>query len=259
MPDLNNMETGAPTTRREFLKRTAAGLAASSGVVALLLPESAGGLATEGYDWTKHRWVYLVDATKCIGCGACVRACRVENDVPEGMYRTWIERYEIPVEGSALVESPKGGSEGFRPEVTGSDIRKAFFVPKLCNHCDQTPCTQVCPVGASYSTKDGVVLVDRERCIGCGYCIQACPYGSRFINPKTKTADKCTWCYHRITRGMKPACVEICPVEARLIGDREDPDDPVHEILATRRVMVLQPELLTKPQCYYLGLDMEVR
>jgi Fe-S-cluster-containing dehydrogenase component len=101
--------------------------------------------------------------------------------------------------------------------------------------------------------------VDDKRCIGCGYCIQACPYGSRYLNPTTHTADKCTWCYHRVTKGLKPTCVEVCPVGARIFGDRKNPDDPINEILATRRVQVLQPELLTKPQCYYLGLDMEVR
>ena len=247
------------TSRREFLKTAVAGAAASSPLLCLLLPESARGLATEDYDWTKHRWVYLVDATKCIGCGSCVRACRVENDVPEGMYRTWIERYQIPIEGEAIVDSPNGGADGFEATAQGKVIRKAFFVPKLCNHCEQTPCTQVCPVGASYTTKDGVVLIDSERCIGCGYCVQACPYGSRFIRPDTHTADKCTWCYHRLVKGQRPACVEICPVGARMIGDREDPDDPIHEILETQRILVLQPELLTKPQCFYLGLDMEVR
>jgi Fe-S-cluster-containing dehydrogenase component len=138
-------------------------------------------------------------------------------------------------------------------------VAKSFFVPKLCNHCAHTPCTQVCPVGASFTTKDGVVLVDGEHCIGCGYCVQACPYGSRYFNPDTHTADKCTLCYHRITKGRTTACVESCPVAARRLGDRLNPEDPVNEILATQRVLVLQPQLLTKPQCFYLGLDMEVR
>jgi Fe-S-cluster-containing dehydrogenase component len=250
-----------PSTRRDFLGRLvkASGALAATSVIGLILPEEAAGMASEGYDWTKHRWVYLVDATTCIGCGSCVRACIRENDVPAGMYRTWIERYEISPIGETFVDSPNGGADGFHPVQTGRKVEKSFFVPKLCNHCSETPCTQVCPVGASYSTKDGVVLVDADRCIGCGYCVQACPYGSRFINPRTHTADKCTWCYHRVTKGMKPACVEICPVGARVFGDRENPDDPINEILATERVMVLQPELLTKPQCYYLGLDMEVR
>lgn len=248
-------------TRRGFLSRLVrvSGALAATSVVGLILPDDAIGLETKGYDWTKHRWVYLVDATKCIGCGSCVRACIRENDVPEGMYRTWIERYEISVTGETYVDSPKGGSQGFHPVRTGREVHKSFFVPKLCNHCAETPCTQVCPVGASFTTLDGVVLVDGERCIGCGYCVQACPFGSRFINPRTHTADKCTWCYHRITKGLKPACVEICPVGARIFGDREDRNDPINEILATQRVMVLQPELLTKPQCFYLGLDMEVR
>jgi Fe-S-cluster-containing dehydrogenase component len=203
--------------------------------------------------------VYLIDTRLCIGCGACVRACRAENDVPEGMYRTWVERYEIPVEGESYVDSPDGGANGFQRVTTGLHVEKAFFVPKICNHCQQTPCIQVCPVGASYRTRDGVILVDGKHCIGCGYCVQACPYGSRFINPDNHTAEKCTLCYHRITKGLPTACVGICPVGARRLGDRENPDDLVHEILATERVMVLQPQLLTRPQCYYLGLDVEVR
>jgi Fe-S-cluster-containing dehydrogenase component len=248
-------------SRRAFLKKSGAALgsAVSFGALGLILPDDVDGVGTTDYDWHRHRWVYLIDTYRCIGCGKCVRACRAENDVPEGMYRTWIERYQIPVEGDAYVDSPEGGEFGFRPTTTELRLEKSFFVPKMCNHCEATPCTQVCPVGASYSTHDGAVLVDPERCIGCGYCVQACPYGSRYINPRTHTADKCTWCYHRITKGMQPACLAACPVEARILGDMEDPDDPIHEIFATKRVQLLQPQLLTKPQCYYVGLDVEVR
>ena len=246
-------------SRRKFLRRSTEAAVGAFAIV-LLLPEgSAEGTDGADYDWNRHRWVYLVDTTKCIGCGSCVRACRAENSVPEGMYRTWIERYEIPAEGEAHVDSPSGGEHGFDPVTSSVNVQKAFFVPKICNHCRATPCTQVCPVGASFSTRDGVVLVDAEHCIGCGYCVQACPYGSRYINPTTHTADKCTLCYHRITKGLKTACVDICPVGARQLGDRDDPYDQVNEILATRRVQVLQPQLLTRPECYYLGLDMEVR
>lgn len=246
-------------SRRQFLHRSGTALAGSM-VIALVLPEeSSAGIAGADYDWTRHRWVYLVDTTKCIGCGSCVRACRAENDVPEEMYRTWVERYEIPVEGEAFIDSPDGAEHGFDPVPTGLSVHKGFFVPKLCNHCQATPCIQVCPVGASFATRDGVVLVDPEHCIGCGYCVQACPYGSRFIHPETHTADKCTLCYHRITKGEMTACVQICPVGARRLGDRQNPDDEVMQILATQRIEVLQPELLTKPQCFYLGLDMEVR
>ena len=246
-------------SRRKFL-RSSTEAAVGAFAIVLLLPEgSAEGTDGADYDWNRHRWVYLVDTTKCIGCGSCVRACRAENSVPEGMYRTWIERYEIPAEGEAHVDSPSGGEHGFDPVTSSVNVQKAFFVPKICNHCRATPCTQVCPVGASFSTRDGVVLVDAEHCIGCGYCVQACPYWSRYINPTTHTADKCTLCYHRITKGLTTACVQACPVGARQLGDRKNPDDPVNQILATQRVQVLQQQLLTKPQCYYLGLDMEVR
>ena len=250
-------------TRREFLKQTATsgcGAALTWLAVGLILPESASASEeSSAYDWTKHRWVYLIDTRKCIGCGSCVRACRRENDVPEGRYRTWIERYSIPLDGETHIDSPHGGEFGFDPDAARAHVRKSFFVPKLCNHCANTPCTQVCPVGASFSTIDGVVLVDDKQCIGCGYCVQACPYGSRYFNPDTHTAEKCTLCYHRITKGMKTACVEICPVNARMLGDRLNPEDPVVEILATERVEVLQAHLLTEPQCFYLGIDREVR
>ena len=123
-----------PISRREFLNRSSTALAGSM-VIALVLPEgSSAGIAGANYDWDRHRWVFLIDTTKCIGCGSCVRACRTENSVPEDMYRTWVERYEIPAEGEAFVDSPNGGEHGFDPVATGLSVRKGFFVPKLCNH-----------------------------------------------------------------------------------------------------------------------------
>jgi len=250
----------APTggsNRRDFLREALS--LGSAAVVALILPKELAAAATPNYDWDKHRWVYIIDTTKCIGCGSCVRACKQENDVPDDMYRTWVERYEVEINGDTFVDSPKGALESFEPATPSQSVAKAFFVPKICNHCTNTPCTQVCPVGASYQTNDGVILVDDKHCIGCGYCVQACPYGSRFISPRTHTAEKCTWCYHRITKGLLPMCVQSCPVGARIFGDRKNPDDPVNQILATERLAVLQPELLTKPNAFYRGLSMEVR
>src|SRR3990172_12793467 len=161
--------------------------------------------------------------------------------------------------GHVTIDSTNGGHDGFDPKETGDDITKGFFVPKLCNHCTHTPCVQLCPVGASYRTPDGVILVDEKRCIGCGYCVQACPYGSRFIHPITHSATKCTFCYHRITKGLLPACVQSCPTGTRRFGDRKRPGDPVVEMVATMQVRRLKPELLTGPNCYYLGMVMEVR
>jgi len=230
----------------------------AGGSVADALAAVAGKPGGEAYRWDEHLYAYLIDTSKCIGCGSCVRACAAENKVPDGFYRTWIERYVIGME-QTHVDSPNGGKEGFGPVHVGFTATKSFFVPKMCNHCKATPCVQVCPVGASYRTKDGVVMVDSERCIGCAYCVQACPFGSRFISPVTHTAEKCTWCYHRVTKGLRPACVEVCPTGTRQFGDLKREDDPVRKAIAQDRVAVLQGHLLTEPQCYYLHLDKEVR
>jgi Fe-S-cluster-containing dehydrogenase component len=114
-------------------------------------------------------------------------------------------------------------------------------------------------VGATYQTPEGVVLVDRKWCIGCGYCIMACPYGMRFFHPVYHVADKCNFCYHRISRRMQPACVENCPTGARRIGNMMDPKDPVAQIIATQRVAVHKPEYGTDPQTYFIGMSEEVR
>jgi Fe-S-cluster-containing dehydrogenase component len=161
-----------------------------------------------------------------------------------------------------IVESPNGGRDGFPPTlVPREEILKSFFVPKLCNLCEHSPCVQVCPVGATFDTPDGAVLVDPNYCIGCGFCIQACPYGCRFLNPETKTAEKCTLCYHRITRGKKPACVEICPTEARIFGDLKNPveNDPIQAFINKNKVNSLKPHLGTEPRVLYANLDKEVR
>ncbi len=260
-----------------MLKTAAVMSAAVVGARALSKSPPLGGLraqATGGastYDWTQHSWAFAVDTTKCIGCGRCVEACKLENNVPRSpeYNRTWVERHTVTDDRKLIIDSPEGGIEGFPtdPPVNGSKVAKSYFVPRLCNQCENPPCVSVCPVSATYKTRDGVILVDQERCIGCGYCVVACPYGARYLVPRggsTPTgnagvADKCTWCYHRITRGMMPACVEVCPVQARIFGDTKDPDSPVSKVLAKERVQVLKPELGTKPKVYYLGLETDVR
>jgi Fe-S-cluster-containing dehydrogenase component len=202
-----------------------------------------------------------------VGCGFCVKACKKENEIPYDapVTRTWVERYVITKDGKSHIDSPMGGRDGFTDkkirgeEIKAEDIAKTFFVPKLCNQCENPPCVQVCPVGATYQTGDGVVLVDRDWCIGCGYCIMACPYGVRFFHPVHKVAEKCTFCYHRISKGQQTACVDACPFGARRIGNLLDQNDPVTKIIMTERVAVLKDEYGTKPQVFYLGLDRNVR
>lgn len=210
-------------------------------------------------DLLEFDWGFVVDTTRCIGCGACVRACSAENAVPDTFYRTWVERYEINKDEKVRVDSPKGAIESFKEDNFNTDIVKAFFVPKLCNHCYNSACTQVCPVGASFHTPDGVVLIDKEHCIGCGYCVQACPYGCRYIDHAKGTADKCTLCYHRIHKGEAPACVNACPRNARIFGNLKDQKSKIRKILHERRYGLLKPDLGTNPKCYYIGLDMEVK
>ncbi len=211
------------------------------------------------YDREQHWWGMLLNIDKCIGCGSCVRACANENDVPEGYFRTWMERYHVSgwQQEVPQVDSPNGGKNGFPPgEAQGG---KNFFVPKMCNHCVDSPCTQVCPVGATFHTPDSVVLVDDTYCLGCRYCIQACPYGCRFLHPIRRTAQKCTLCYHRITRGLTTACCENCPTGARQLADLKDPNDPIHEFLRTHSVQVLKPHLATGAKAFYYDLDGSVR
>ncbi|MBE0596306.1 MAG: 4Fe-4S dicluster domain-containing protein, partial [Desulfuromonadales bacterium] len=215
---------------------------------------------------------FLIDTHKCVGCGFCVKACKTENDIPldANVTRTWVERYVYTKDDRRYVDSPKGALHGFidskidmglgeLKEVDPANVGKAFFVPKLCNHCLTPPCTQVCPVGATYKTDDGVVLVDRSWCIGCGYCIMACPFAARFFHPTHRVADKCTFCYHRITKGLETACVNACPFGARKMCNIRDVNDPVTQIIMNDRVGVLKDEFGTKPQAFYIGLASEVR
>lgn len=265
------------TTRREALTKVAGAavalvaLPASEAAKAALQADDVSTGAPRRYDPKKHKWLMGVDAGRCIGCGLCVEACKQENHVPQGPYfRTWIERYVIPkpkpgsgkARGETLVDSPHGGMRGF-PDlpIATEEVQHTFFVPKLCNLCQHSPCVQVCPVGATFDAPDGAVLVDPKYCIGCGFCIQACPYGCRFMNPIRKTAEKCSLCYHRITRGLQPACVEVCPTQARVFGDllNDPPDAPIRRFYRENKLQALKPHLGTDPRLLYAGIDKEVR
>jgi Fe-S-cluster-containing dehydrogenase component len=251
------------TTRRDFLivgsrllVMTAATAAALDHVLAGT-PEAAAA-----YTAAEHWWAFTIDIDQCIGCGHCVRACKAENGVLDEPYyfRTWVERYYVdPADmDHPIVDSPNGGIDGF-PERSDKGAGKTFFVPKMCNHCDHSPCVQVCPVGATFESRDGVVLVDKEYCIGCRYCVQACPYGCRYIDPRTHTVDKCTLCYHRITKGLTTACVEVCPTGARQLADLKNPADPIHHFLRENKIQVLKAQMATGAKLYYNGLDGAVR
>lgn len=253
-------------SRRDLLKNTLKGVAAASLPLSAFKILSPAQVKASVGD-SNVRWVFLYDIQKCVGCGFCVKACKTENEVPYdvGVTRTWVERYVVTKDHKTNIDTPMGGRDGYTTskihgeEIPPDSITKAFFVPKGCNHCKKPACVQVCPVGATYQTKDGVVLVDRSWCIGCGYCIMACPFGARFFHPIYKVAEKCTFCYHRITKGLKTACVQACPFGARQFGNLKDENDPVTNTIMTKRVGILKDEYGTEPQAFYIGLDERVR
>ena len=252
--------TRIDNTRRNFLKKVAAAtgaIAISSSMEPFQLLLYATDPPTDGSPW----WGIGIDISKCIGCGMCAKECKVENNVPSEpfYFRNWVEQYTVLNNGEVKVESPNGGIDGFKQSVPDEDIFKTFFVPKMCSHCSKSPCTQVCPVGATFESPDGVALVDEKYCIGCAYCVQACPYGCRYIHPEKHVADKCTLCYHRLKKGLAPVCMEVCPTRARIYGNLNDKESELVAFLKEHSWQVLKPHMNTGAKLYYNALGAEVR
>jgi len=235
--------------RRSFLKITgtlAAGTMLASGSHLLLAAEEKKQVSKGS-----KRWAMVVDLDKCDGCKTCETACRIENNVP--LYND--ERYDAYWMRVAEIEQ----------ELPNAKSRP---LPLMCQHCEEAPCVKVCVTKASFRRDDGIVLVDEHRCIGCRYCVIACPYRARsviFRENDTLTnkevpkmmegvATKCTFCVHRVDKGKKPACVTSCPNEALIFGDMNDPNSDVGKIIAEKHVQVLRPEKLVKPGVFYKGL-----
>jgi Fe-S-cluster-containing dehydrogenase component/formate-dependent nitrite reductase membrane component NrfD len=179
------------------------------------------------------RYGFVIDHRKCIGCHACTVACKEENRVPLGAFRTWVKYVE----------------KGAFP-----DTRRYFSVLR-CNHCDDAPCVTICPTVALYRRPDGIVDFDNRRCIGCKSCMQACPYDALYIDPGTNTAAKCHYCAHRLEVGLEPACVIVCPERAIVAGDLDDPHTEIARLVAREQVEVRKPEQGTRPKVFYVGAD----
>lgn len=179
------------------------------------------------------RYGFVIDHRKCIGCHACTVACKSENNVPVGAFRTWVKYIE----------------KGAYPDT------QRFFSVLRCNHCDDAPCITICPVTALYRRDDGIVDFDGDRCIGCKACMQACPYDALYINPNTNTAEKCNYCAHRVELQLEPACVVVCPVQAIVSGDLDDPDAPIARLIANEETLVRKPEAGTRPKLHYIDAN----
>ncbi|HQZ91120.1 MAG TPA: polysulfide reductase NrfD [Thermomicrobiales bacterium] len=179
------------------------------------------------------RYGFVIDHRKCIGCHACTVACKSENEVPLGVFRTWVKYTE----------------KGEFPNT------RRFFTVERCNHCDNAPCIEICPTKALYRRPDGIVDFDASRCIGCKSCMQACPYDAIYIDPFTNTAAKCNYCAHRVDQNLLPACVVVCPAKAIIAGDIDDPASEIHQLISRENVSVRKPEQGTRPKLFYLGAD----
>ncbi|MGH8060186.1 MAG: 4Fe-4S dicluster domain-containing protein [Candidatus Entotheonellia bacterium] len=176
---------------------------------------------------------FVINHDTCIGCHACTVACKAENAVPLGTFRTWVKYIE----------------KGRFPYT-----RRHFAVLR-CNQCDAAPCITICPVNALYRRDNGIVDFDGNICIGCKACMQACPYDALYLNPNTNTAEKCNFCAHRVEVGLKPACEIVCPERAIISGDLDDPASEISRLVAQRNVQVRKPEQGTRPKVYYVEAD----
>lgn len=242
--------------RRSFLSAAAAaaGVALAPGVMlyGITKPSPANARALDTAVSSDVRWGMLIDSNRCdSGCNECVTACATENGLQShGRPETdvqWIRKVEIHDPGTGLNKS----------------------LPVMCQHCAEPPCVDVCPTGASFKRADGIVLVDRHRCIGCRYCMMACPYKARsFVHedvenqkpdvPRGKgTVEGCTMCVHRIDDGRQPACVEACNDTgggAMLCGDLNDPNSEISRRVATYASQQIRADLGLDPGVRYQGL-----
>jgi Fe-S-cluster-containing dehydrogenase component/formate-dependent nitrite reductase membrane component NrfD len=176
---------------------------------------------------------FAIDLRKCIGCHACTIACKSEHEIPIGVNRDWVKTVE----------------KGSFPDT------KRFFLPVLCNQCDDAPCVTICPTNTLFKRRDGIVDFNSDSCIGCRACMVACPYDQLFIDPNTRTAEKCNFCANRVENKLQPACVSVCPTECRIFGDLDDPESEVAQIVQREAITVRRPDKGTKPKVFYIGAE----
>ena len=211
------------------------------------------------------RFAMALDLNKCIGCRRCAYACVMENNTDRLMHIEWIKVVAVKREELEILNTDWQYKDAPKKDMV--------YIPMACMHCEDPPCVMVCPVVATFKEPDGIVVVDYDRCIGCRYCMTACPYGARRfnwrrpyvppdeINPnmhilgnvirQPHVMEKCTWCIQRTRDGGVPACVEVCPVGARVFGDLNDPESPVRRVIEEYGAFVLKPEAGTRPRFFY--------
>lgn len=250
-------------TRKDFMRLSGLSLLAG-GITQIVRTLGQGSVAASADAAGPVRWGMVIDLAKCgekDGCAECARACNTAHNVPQIANRA----HEVKWIWTELFGKVFASGRGSYAEQSYADVR----VPLMCNHCADPPCTRVCPTQATWKRDDGLVMMDWHRCIGCRYCIAACPYGSRSfnwqdprpfianVNPdfpmRTKgVVEKCNFCEERLAKGMKPACVDACPEHVFTFGNLTDPESEPRRLLRKRFAMQREPELGTDPSVYYL-------